>query len=80
MSPAEIESAVTAYLAAFGDPDAALRAAVADLLQVHDAAERRRAALDQWVSRGYARGRASDVLATPQGRKAVLCAGGPALR
>jgi hypothetical protein len=38
--------------------------AVADLLDVRDAAELRKLALDQWVSQCYAQGRASERLAS----------------
>jgi hypothetical protein len=72
MRDAEIDSAVRLYLtAAEGDRDAALRIAVADLLDVRGEAEWRQLALEQWVSRGYVRGPAGEVLATARGRRAL---------
>jgi hypothetical protein len=63
MSAAEIQHAVADYLdAAGGDADEALRLAVADLLQSQDEMALTVAALDQWTSRGYVRGRATERL------------------
>ncbi len=62
MSNTEIEDVAAAYAAACeGDVSQALRAAVADLIETHRDAEQRLRAMDQWVSRGYVQGRASDV-------------------
>ena len=59
----EIETTVLTYLdASSGDLDRALRAAVSDLLDVRDEADLRKLALDQWVSPGYVRGRAIEIL------------------
>jgi hypothetical protein len=72
MRDLEIQSTVTRYLSATdGDAGAALRIAVADLLDVHGEAELRRLALDHWVSRGYVRGPAREVLATAHARRAL---------
>jgi hypothetical protein len=60
---ADVEQMVCAYLALTeGDLAAALRIAVSDLLDVQSEAEWRQLALDQWVSRGYVRGRPLDIL------------------
>jgi hypothetical protein len=65
----EIERTAAGYLAlCAGDCAAALRAAVADLLDVHVEAEFRKLALDQWVSHGYVQGRASERLAAARQR------------
>jgi hypothetical protein len=59
----DIETTVSTYLdASSGDTDRALRAAVSDLLDVRDEADLRRLALEQWVSPGYVRGRAADMI------------------
>ena len=59
----EIETTALTYLdASSGDLDQALRAAVSDLLDVRDEADLRKLALDQWVSPGYVRGRAVEIL------------------
>ena len=64
MRDADIQSALTVYLAAAeGDPETALKIAIADLLDLSDEAEFRKRALDQWTSLGYVRGRASTILA-----------------
>jgi hypothetical protein len=64
MRDADIQLALAEYLtAAAGDPETALRIAVADLLDLSDEAEFRKRALDQWTSLGYVRGRASTILA-----------------
>ncbi len=61
MLEGEINVAVFDYLdAAGGDPAEALRLAVEDLIRSQDEAASAVAALDQWTSRGYVRGRASD--------------------
>jgi hypothetical protein len=74
-----VEQTACRYLeAAAGDLAAALRIAVADLLDIQAEAEWRRLALDQWVSRGYVRGRAAEVLDRP-GIRRVL-AGGECIR
>ena len=59
----EIETTALTYLdASSGDAVRALRAAVSDLLDVRDEADLRKLALDQWVSPGYVRGRAVEIL------------------
>jgi hypothetical protein len=81
MTATAIETVIAEYLdATGGNPDAALRAAVADLLLIHDEAVLRRAALDQWVSRGYVRGRASDILAASYPRNCPPDADPPSMR
>jgi hypothetical protein len=63
MHEIEIEVTASVYLlAADGDAGLALRVAIADLLDIRDEAELRKLALDQWVSRGYVQGRASERL------------------
>jgi hypothetical protein len=70
---AAIEQAVCDYLAfTEGDLAAAFRIAVADLLDVQTEAEWRQLALDQWVSRGYVRGRALEVLERPHARTMLI--------
>ena len=59
-----IDTMTQAYLeAATGDAASALRTAVTDLLETRDEADSCKVALDAWVSRGYARGLASERLA-----------------
>jgi len=53
-----VETVVRAYLEAEGEPLAALRAAVRDALADIEDKERRLAAADRLISRGYVRGRA----------------------
>ena len=63
MTNHDLEAVSRAYLeAADGSPDAALRVAVNDLLDMQTEAAFRTAALDRWVSRGYVQGKASEVL------------------
>jgi hypothetical protein len=58
-----IQNTAAAYLeAAGGDSDEALRLAVADLLRLDEEQALTVAALDQWTSRGYVQGRASEKL------------------
>jgi hypothetical protein len=65
MREQEIEAMQATYLeASGGDLDRAFWAAVADLLDIHSESELRKAALDLWVSPGYVRGRASEILTT----------------
>jgi hypothetical protein len=52
-----------------GNLEAALRAAVADLLDVQDEAEIRLQVLQHWVSHGYVQGDAGEVLAAIERRK-----------
>ena len=64
MRPREVERMVAQYRELYaGNLEAALRAAVADLLDVQGEAEFRLQVLDQWVSRGYVQGRARELLA-----------------
>jgi len=63
MLDGEINVAILDYLdAAGGDPAEALRLAVEDLIRSQDEAAVAVAALDQWTSRGYVQGRASERL------------------
>ena len=74
---AVIERTAHRYVeAAGGDLAAALRIAVADLIDIQDEAEWRRRALDQWVSRGYVRGPAAEVLEMPHIRRVLIAGGG----
>ena len=64
MSAAQVELVVSEYLRLHGgNVEAALCAAVADLLQVRNEVAVSAAALDQWTSRGYVQRRASEQLA-----------------
>ncbi|HEV2560398.1 MAG TPA: hypothetical protein VGU45_17380 [Microvirga sp.] len=63
MKEVEVHITVLDYLdAAGGDQAEALRLAVEDLLKVQDEADVAVQALDQWTSRGYVQGKASERL------------------
>jgi hypothetical protein len=63
MSDKDVESLSAVYLEASGGSLAeALRIALGDLLEIQAEAAFRTAALDQWVSRGYIQGKASEEL------------------
>jgi hypothetical protein len=65
----ELDQALSEYLnAGQGNPETALKIALADLLDACSQAELTSWALDQWTSRGYVRGRASTILAMQQDR------------
>jgi hypothetical protein len=58
----DIQAMAAAYRSAVGgDSQKALELAIADLLDVKAEADFRARALDQWVSRGYVQGRASEI-------------------
>lgn len=64
-----------AYLEAVGgDPAAALNIAVSDLIDATAEANLRARALDQWVSRGYVQGRATERLKRSRPRSATEAA------
>ena len=60
--------------AADGDLDKALELAITELLDARAEADFRAQALDQWVSRGYVQGRASE-LCLQQSEMRQQCAG-----
>ena len=67
MKSSDVEAAAVAYLEATGgNAHRALEAAIADLFDAQREAAFRTLALDQWVSRGYVRGNASEELSGPR--------------
>jgi hypothetical protein len=74
----DIAAIADAYLEAVGgDAAEALQLAVSDLIDATAEADLRARALDQWVSRGYVQGRATEILHRSQRRPDARRVGRP---